>query len=97
MSSAIRLFRTQVSKTLARYSVWFVALCFIYSVLLVIGWAVPQSAVEANRQQSIQFLNNEGTSYTPLYGNTRLDNFSDLVMLRGCAGSCGGGQHIPCF
>lgn len=97
MSSAIRLFRTQVSKTLARYSVWFVALCFIYSVLLVIGWAVPQSAVEANRQQSIQFLNNEGTSYTPLYGNTRLDNFSDLVMLRGCAGSSGGGSIFHAF
>lgn len=91
MSAAIRLLRTQASKTLARYSVWFVVLCFIYSVLLLIGYSVPQSAVEANRQQSIQFLNKEGLFFTPLYGNTRLDNFTDLLMLRGCAGSSAGG------
>ncbi|NMN02470.1 hypothetical protein G1C94_1092 [Bifidobacterium sp. DSM 109963] len=88
--SAVRSLCAQIGKVLARYSIWFVGLCFIYSLLLVIGYAVPQSAVEANRQQSIQFLKTEGTYYSPLYGNTKLDNYSDLVMLRGCAESRGG-------
>ncbi len=97
MSSAIRPLHTQIGKTLARYSIWFAALCIMYSVLLVIGCAVPQSAVEANRQQSIQFLNNEGLFPTPLYGDTKLDNFSDLAMLSGCGGSSKGGTVFHAF
>ena len=90
--NAIRPLRTRIGRVLARYSIWFVGLCLIYSVLLVIGCAVPQSAVEANRLWSIQFLTEESLnskSYNPLYGNTQLDNFSDLLMLNGCVGSAG--------
>ena len=93
--NAIRPLHTQIGRVLARYSIWFVGLCLIYSVLLVIGCAVPQSAVEANRQQSIRFLDEEGLKYKPLYGNTRMDNFSDLLMLRGCAESRGGRYSAP--
>lgn len=70
-------------RTSKKYVLCFLILCTIYSLLLILSFLIPQSAIEANRVSSIAFLDAEGLHPKPLYGNTSLDNFTDNGVILG--------------
>ncbi|NEG78973.1 hypothetical protein [Bifidobacterium avesanii] len=73
--------KSNIKHNIKLYLIAFIILIASFSALLVVTFLIPQSAIENNRINSINFLKKEGNYPNPLYGNTKLDNFTDKLML----------------